>query len=170
MSTTEIASNRSTLRRATAASTLGSAVEFYEFTIYGFLTVVFAPLLFPSDDPAASTLAALAVFGGGFLARPLGGIIFGAIGDRVGRRNVLMATIFLMGGASTAVGVLPTYSQIGLWAPVLLLLLRLLQGVSAGGEFTGAQTYIVEMAPATDAASTDQRQYSAPAWATQPHH
>ncbi|MCV7066247.1 MFS transporter [Mycolicibacterium farcinogenes] len=136
-----------TLRRAAVASSVGSAVEFYEFTIYGFLAVVFAPQFFPADDPAASTLAALAVFGGGYLARPAGGILFGALGDRLGRRSVLMATIFLMGVASTLIGVLPTYTSVGLAAPVLLLVLRLLQGVSAGGEFTGAQTYIVEMAP-----------------------
>ncbi|BBY86611.1 MFS transporter [Mycolicibacterium tokaiense] len=136
-----------TLRRAAVASLAGSAVEFYEFTIYGFLAVVFAPLFFPSSDPTASTLAALAVFGGGYLARPLGGIIFGALGDRVGRRSILLATIFLMGGASTLIGVLPTYAQAGLVAPLLLLVMRILQGVSAGGEFAGAQTYIVEMAP-----------------------
>lgn len=135
------------LRRAAVASTVGSAVEFYEFTIYGFLAVVFAPQFFPADDPTASTLAALAVFGGGYLARPLGGILFGAWGDRVGRRSVLMATIFLMGGASIAIGLLPTYATAGLLAPALLLVLRLVQGLSAGGEFTGAQTYIVEMAP-----------------------
>ncbi|GAA5044686.1 MFS transporter [Thermocatellispora tengchongensis] len=110
--------------------------------------MVFAPLFFPADDPAASTLSALAVFGGGYLARPLGGVLFGALGDRIGRRPVLMATIFLMGGASMLIGVLPTYEQAGLLAPALLLALRLLQGLSAGGEFTGAQTYIVEMAPA----------------------
>lgn len=136
-----------TLRRAALASSVGSAVEFYEFTIYGFLAVVFAPQFFPADDPAASTLAALAVFGGGYLARPAGGMLFGALGDRLGRRSVLMATIFLMGVASTLIGFLPTYADIGLAAPLLLLVLRLLQGVSAGGEFTGAQTYIVEMAP-----------------------
>ncbi|WP_280204982.1 MFS transporter, partial [Nocardia farcinica] len=135
------------LRRAAVASTVGSAVEFYEFTIYGFLAVVFAPQFFPADDPTAATLAALAVFGGGYLARPLGGILFGAWGDRVGRRSVLMATIFLMGGASIAIGLLPTYATAGLLAPALLLVLRLVQGLSAGGEFTGAQTYIVEMAP-----------------------
>ncbi|OPG14141.1 MFS transporter [Microbispora sp. GKU 823] len=136
------------LRRSAVASTVGSAVEFYEFTIYGFLAVVFAPLFFPSSDPAASTLSALAVFGGGYLARPLGGILFGVLGDRIGRRTVLMSTIFLMGGASTLIGLLPTYNRAGLLAPALLLALRLLQGLSAGGEFTGAQTYIVEMAPA----------------------
>jgi MHS family proline/betaine transporter-like MFS transporter len=129
MSTIEKA-RHPTLRRATAAS----AVQFYEFTIYGFLAVALAPLFFPSDDPAASMLAALAGFGGGYLTRPLGGILFGAIGDRMGRRSVLMATIFLMGGASTAIGLLPTYAQIGLFSTALLLVLRILQGASAGGE------------------------------------
>ncbi|MEU0510858.1 MFS transporter [Amycolatopsis sp. NPDC006125] len=147
MTTTSTTGRPVALRRAAVASTVGSAVEFYEFTIYGFLAVVFGPLFFPSGDAAASTLSALAVFGGGYLARPLGGILFGALGDRIGRRSVLMATIFLMGGASTLIGVLPTYAQAGLVAPLALLVLRLVQGLSAGGEFTGAQTYIVEMAP-----------------------
>ncbi|WP_342661756.1 MFS transporter [Rhodococcus ruber] len=126
---------------------MGSAIEYYEFTAYGFLAVVFAPLFFPTDNPAAATLSALAIFGGGYLARPLGGVVFGALGDRLGRKPVLLVTIFLMGFASMAIGLIPTYAQIGLIAPLLLLLLRVLQGLSAGGEFTGAQTYIVEMAP-----------------------
>lgn len=134
-------------RRAVLASTVGSAVEFYEFTVYGFLAVVFGPLFFPAADPTAATLSALAVFGAGYLARPLGGIFFGALGDRIGRRSVLMATIFLMGGASMLIGVLPTYAQIGVLAPLLLVVLRLVQGFAAGGEVAGAQTYIVEMAP-----------------------
>ncbi|MGV9803211.1 MFS transporter [Mycobacterium sp. NPDC003449] len=141
------ADTAATLRRAALASTVGSAIEFYEFTVYGFLAVVFAPLFFTSDQPTAATLSALAVFGGGYLARPLGGVIFGTLGDRMGRKPVLMLTIFLMGSASMAIGVLPGYAQIGIAAPVLLLILRILQGLSAGGEFTGAQTYIVEMAP-----------------------
>lgn len=134
-------------RRAMWACLLGSAVEFYEFMIYAFLAAVFAPQFFPASDPLASTLAALAVFGGGYLARPLGGLVFGALGDRFGRRPVLMTTIFLMGGASILMGVLPTYAQVGVLAPILLMLLRLVQGFAAGGEITGALTYIVELAP-----------------------
>ncbi|MGN0096962.1 MAG: MFS transporter [Corynebacterium sp.] len=135
------------LRRAAAASLVGSAIEFYEFTVYGFLAVVFGPLFFPSENPASATLAALVVYGGGYLARPLGGLVFGALGDRVSRRMVLMTTIFLMGISTALIGMLPTYAAIGIAAPLLLLLLRCIQGFSAGGEFSGAQTYIVEMAP-----------------------
>ncbi|PXY19266.1 MFS transporter [Prauserella muralis] len=134
-------------RRAMWASMLGSAVEFYEFTIYAYLAVVFAPLFFPAGDVFASTLAALAVYVGGYVARPVGGLIFGALGDRFGRRPVLMTTIFLMGGAASLVGLLPTYDQIGVLAPILLVVLRLVQGFSAGGELTGALTFIVESAP-----------------------
>ncbi|SFP35933.1 MULTISPECIES: MFS transporter [Actinomadura] len=134
-------------RRAMWASTLGSTVEFYEFTVYAYLAVIFAPQFFPADDPIASTLSALAVFGAAYIARPAGGLMFGALGDRFGRRPVLMTTIFLMGGASSLVGVLPTHAQVGVLAPVLLVILRLLQGLAAGGEATGALTYIVELAP-----------------------
>lgn len=136
-----------TRRRAVRASIVGTVVEYYEFTIYGFLAVVFGPLFFPSASDAAATLSALAVFGVGYLARPLGGIVFGSLGDRYGRRPVLMATLLIMGISSSLIGLLPTYASIGLAAPLLLLLLRLLQGFSAGGEWAGALTYVIEMAP-----------------------
>ncbi|MEV8376391.1 MFS transporter [Kribbella sp. NPDC056861] len=136
-----------TRRRAVRASLVGTIVEYYEFTVYGFLAVVFGPLFFPAGSPTVATLSALTVFGAGYLARPLGGVVFGALGDRYGRRPVLMATLLIMGVASSLMGILPTYASIGAAAPVLLLILRLLQGFSAGGEWSGALTYITEMAP-----------------------
>lgn len=136
-----------TRRRALRASLVGTVVEYYEFTIYGFLAVVFGPLFFPSASPAAATLSALTVYGAGYLARPLGGVVWGVLGDRFGRRPILMATLLLMGVASSLIGLLPTYASIGLAAPILLLALRLLAGFSAGGEWAGALTYITEMAP-----------------------
>jgi MFS transporter, MHS family, proline/betaine transporter len=134
-------------RRALRASVVGTVVEYYEFTVYAFLAVVFGPLFFPASSAAASTLSALAVFGAGYLARPLGGILFGVLGDRFGRRPVLMTTLVTMGLTSSAIGLLPTYATLGLAAPAVLVVLRLVQGLSAGGEFAGAMTYVAEMAP-----------------------
>jgi MHS family proline/betaine transporter-like MFS transporter len=130
-----------------AAGFAGTFVEYYDFTLYAVLTVVFSPLFFPSDDPATSFLAGLAVFGAGYFARPLGGILFGHIGDRYGRRTALIGTIALMGVSVTVMGLLPTYEQIGIWAPILLILARLGQGFSAGAEMLGSVTYVLESAP-----------------------
>lgn len=134
-------------RRAAAAGTVGTVVEFYDFGLYGLLAVVFASRFFPAQNPVTSTLEALAVIGAGYLSRPVGGMIFGLLGDRIGRRPVLIASLILMGLSSTLIGVLPTYSTIGVLAPALLVLLRVFQGISAGGEVAGAQTYVVESAP-----------------------
>jgi MHS family proline/betaine transporter-like MFS transporter len=136
-----------TRRRAVRASLVGTVVEYYEFTVYGFLAVVFGPLFFAVSSPVAATLSALTVYGAGYLARPLGGVVFGALGDRLGRRPVLMATLLMMGVSSALIGMLPTHASIGPAAPVLLLVLRLFQGFSAGGEWAGALTYVSEMAP-----------------------
>lgn len=126
-------------RRATTASFVGTAVEWYDFYIYGTATaLVFGKLFFPTASPAAGTLAAFATFWAGFLARPLGGLIFGHIGDRVGRKNVLVTTLILMGTATTLIGLLPTYATIGVAAPILLVLLRAVQGIAVGGEWGGA--------------------------------
>ncbi len=122
-------------------------IEYYDFSLYGYLAVIVAPLFFPSDDPVASLLAALAVFGTAYLIRPLGGVVFGYIGDRYGRRTALLATLIFMGLGSTALGVLPTYAQVGVWATVLLVLVRLAQGFSAGGEVGGSATFISESTP-----------------------
>lgn len=136
------------LKRATLASSIGSALEYFDFALYGLSTaLIFNVLFFPQDDPAMATVAAFATYGVGFLARPFGGLFFGRLGDRVGRKVVLVATILLMGGASTAIGLLPTYEAIGLWAPIFLVVLRLLQGFGAGAEQAGSTVLMAEYAP-----------------------
>ncbi len=136
------------LRRATLASTAGSALEYFDFALYGLATaLIFQKLFFSNLDPAVGTVAAFATFGVGFVARPLGGLFFGTIGDKIGRKWVLVVTIVLMGGASTLVGALPTYDTIGIWAPILLVFLRLCQGFGAGAEQAGATVLMAEYAP-----------------------
>lgn len=136
------------LRRATLASSIGSALEYFDFALYGLSTaLIFNVLFFSQDNPAMATVAAFATFGVGFLARPFGGLFFGVLGDKLGRKWVLVATIILMGGASTAIGLLPTYEAIGIWAPILLVLMRLLQGFGAGAEQAGATVLMAEYAP-----------------------
>jgi MFS transporter, MHS family, proline/betaine transporter len=137
-----------TIRRPVIAAGIGNMLEWYDFGVYVYLATVIGSLFFPSDDPTASLLASFAVFGVGFFMRPLGGFVFGHFGDKVGRRNALAAAIILMSGATVMIGVLPTHQQIGLLAPILLLVARLLQGLSAGGEWGGSATFIVEYAPA----------------------
>jgi len=147
-SAAEDADYAANLRRATLASSVGSALEYFDFALYGLSTaLIFNVLFFSQDDPAMATVAAFATFGVGFVARPFGGLFFGTLGDRIGRKWVLVVTIVLMGGASTAIGLLPTYEQIGLWAPVLLVLMRLLQGFGAGAEQAGATVLMAEYAP-----------------------
>ncbi|WP_344949405.1 MFS transporter [Actinomadura miaoliensis] len=134
-------------RKAAVAAAAGTAIEYYEFGVYGYLAVVIGPHFFPGDDPTASLLATLAVFGSAFLMRPLGGIVLGRLGDRVGRKPVLILTVVGMGSATAAVGMLPSASTIGLAAPLALLVVRLAQGFFAGGEVTGSATYLAESAP-----------------------
>jgi MHS family proline/betaine transporter-like MFS transporter len=129
------------------AGSLGTMIEYYDFSIYGYLAVAIAPQFFPSGDPAASLLAALAVFATGLLVRPIGGIFFGRLGDRLGRRKALVSSVLCMGIASSITGLLPTYEQIGVTAAVLLFLTRVAQGISSGGESVGAYAYIYESAP-----------------------
>ncbi|WP_425826501.1 MFS transporter [Streptomyces fractus] len=136
-----------TVRRAMLAGGIGTLIEYYDFSVYGYLAVVIAPQFFPGDDPAASVLAALGVFATGLLVRPLGGIFFGWLGDRWGRRKALVYSVLGMGVASSITGLLPTYDQIGVAAAVLLFLTRLAQGISSGGESVGAYTYVYESAP-----------------------
>jgi MHS family proline/betaine transporter-like MFS transporter len=135
-------------RRASIAAAVGTAIEYYDFAIYGYLAVVLAPLFFPAGDELVGLLGTLAVFGSGFLARPVGGIVFGRLGDRRGRRVVLLATVTIMGIATVATGLLPTHATVGVAAPILLTLLRIMQGFSAGGEIGGAASLAVESAPA----------------------
>src|SRR3546814_1347877 len=118
--------------------------SWYDFYLYGALAVFFSELFFPSGNETAAFLASLATFGAGFAVRPLGALVFGRMGDLVGRKYTFLVTMALMGGATTAVGLMPTYQQIGIWAPIILVSLRLLQGLALGGEFGGAATYIAD--------------------------
>ena len=129
------------------ASSLGTMFEWYDFFLYGTLAVLLGGLFFPSDNPTAALLASLAAFGAGFGVRPLGAVIFGVLGDKVGRKYTFLATLMLMGLSTAAIGLLPTYAQAGIWAPVLLVTLRLLQGLALGGEYGGAAIYVAEHAP-----------------------
>ncbi len=130
------------------ASVVGTVLEWYDFFIYGAAAaLVFNQLFFPGFSDLAGTMAAFGTFALGFFARPLGGIIFGSLGDRLGRKTVLIITLLLMGIATTLMGLLPTYATIGIWAPILLLLLRLLQGLGAGAEFGGAVVMAAEYSP-----------------------
>ena len=143
------ATDTATPTRAAAGSFIGGVVEWYDFFIYGTAAaLVLNDVFFPDADPAAGTLLALATFGIAYLARPLGGIVFGHIGDRAGRSTALVATLLLMGTATFLIGVLPTYAAIGVWAPAILVVLRLAQGLAAGGELGGASALAVESAPA----------------------
>ena len=137
------------VKRVVISSIIGTAVEWYDFLIYGTASaLVFNKLFFPLSDPALGTIAAFGSYGVGFLARPLGAAIFGHFGDRVGRKTMLAMTIVILGLGTFLIGLLPTYSQIGILAPALLVLLRLLQGIGLGGEWGGAVLMVVENAPA----------------------
>jgi len=136
------------LRGIVVASLIGTALEWYDFFIYGMaIALVFAELFFPVGDPAANALVSLATFGVAFAFRPLGGFLFGRLGDRIGRRSTLVLTTLLMGFSTGAIGLLPSYREIGLWAPVLLVVARVGQGLGAGAEFSGASTLLAEHAP-----------------------
>jgi MFS family permease len=133
-------------RKVAIAACFGTFLEWYDFLTFATLAVVLGPLFFPSNDPNTGLLASLATFGVGMVVRPIGSAIFGSLGDRIGRKPVFMVTIALMGIATVSVGFLPTYAQIGIWAPILLVGLRLLQGLSAGGEIGGSAVYLTEHA------------------------
>jgi metabolite-proton symporter len=136
-------------RRVAVASAIGTTVEWYDFFIYGTAAAtVFGPRFFPQVSPVAGTLAAFATFGVGFFARPIGGIVMGHLGDRVGRKSMLVWSLMLMGFSTLGIGLLPEYEQIGLWAPTLLILFRLVQGFALGGEWGGAVLMSIEHAPA----------------------
>jgi MFS family permease len=134
-------------RLVITASALGTVFEWYDFFLYGILAALLGKLFFPADNPTAATLASLAAFGAGFGVRPLGALLFGWFGDKIGRKYTFLVTITLMGGATAAIGLLPTYENAGLWAPALLVFLRLLQGLALGGEYGGAAIYVAEHAP-----------------------
>lgn len=134
-------------RRAAVAGGVGTLIEGYDFSMYGYLAVVIGPAFFPSHSDSAALLAALLAFAAAYVVRPLGGLVFGHLGDRISRRTALIITLMSMGLASTLIGVLPTYRQVGLLAPIVLVALRLVQGFSVGGEVAGATTFVSEATP-----------------------
>src|SRR5205823_10454360 len=134
-------------RKVIFASSLGTVFEWYDFYLYATLAPFFAALFFPSGNETAALLSAFAAYAAGFLVRPFGAIVFGRIGDLVGRKYTFLVTIVFMGGATFLVGLLPTYSSIGWFAPILMVTLRLVQGLALGGEYGGAATYVAEHAP-----------------------
>ncbi|MEU7002290.1 MFS transporter [Nonomuraea sp. NPDC046570] len=148
MSTTSERPPTVSLGRVTAASFVGTVIEQYDFLLYGFMSaLVFNALFFPSDDPTVGTLVAFAGFAIGFVARPAGAIVAGHYGDRIGRKSMLVMTLLVAGVATTLMGALPTYAGIGVWAPILLVTLRVIQGFSYGGEVAGAVLMTTEFAP-----------------------
>lgn len=134
-------------QRAVVASVSGNVLEWYDFAVYGYFAPIIGRKFFPSDSPDASLLAAYGAFAAGFLMRPLGGFLFGYLGDRIGRRNTLILSIAMMAGPTFLIGVLPDASVLGVWAAVLIVAMRMLQGLSVGGELTTSVTYLVEQAP-----------------------
>lgn len=141
--------NGSTSRlRVIVTAAIGNLVEWYDFALYAYSATAISATFFPSGDHTSALLATLAVFGVSFVFRPIGGLVFGRIGDRVGRKNVLSVVVLGMGGCTVAIGLIPSYAAIGLAAPLLLVLMRLGQGFFSGGEYTGASTFLVEYAPA----------------------
>src|SRR5947199_10771901 len=136
------------IQRLAFASAIGSVIEWYDFFLYGVVAgLVFNKLFFPNQDPFIGILLAYATFAVGFIARPVGGILFGHFGDRLGRKGMLVLTLLIMGIATFLIGLLPTYETAGLWAPILLLVLRILQGLGIGGEWGGAVLMAIEYAP-----------------------
>ena len=135
------------LKKAVTAAALGNAMEWFDFGVYGFVAFALGKVFFPDASPAVQTIAALGTFSVPFLVRPLGGVFFGVMGDRFGRQKVLSLTIIIMAISTFCIGLIPSYESIGLWAPALLLLCKLAQGFSVGGEYTGAAVFVAEYAP-----------------------
>ena len=145
---TDVSVTNQDFRRVIGASVAGSAMEWYDFSIYGTASaLIFSDLFFPGLDKAAGLLAIFGAYAAGFFARPFGGLFFGWLGDKYGRKSVLVATVLLMGGSTFFIGLLPTHQQVGVWAPVFLVTLRLLQGFGAGAEQAGASLIVSEFAP-----------------------
>lgn len=142
----EVSKKKTSYTKIAIATCFGTFLEWYDFLTFASLAVIFGSLFFPSSDPNSGLLASLATFGVGMVVRPIGSALFGSLGDRIGRKPVFMITIGLMGVATVCVGFLPTYAQIGIWAPILLVTLRLVQGLSAGGEIGGGAVYLAEHA------------------------
>jgi MFS transporter, MHS family, proline/betaine transporter len=128
-------------------ASIGNLLEWFDFGVYAYLATLIAAKFFPGSDPTASLLAAFAAYGVGFLARPLGGIVIGRLGDTQGRKAALVLTIFMMAFGTVGIGLLPTYETAGIWAPILLVTLRIVQGLAAGGEWGTSTAFIIEWAP-----------------------
>src|SRR6187549_3580193 len=139
---------KKTLWFVITASSLGTLIEWYDFYLFGSLAIILSEQFFPQSNPTAAFLSTLATFAVGFVVRPFGAIVFGRLGDLVGRKYTFLVTLVLMGGSTFAIGLVPGYQTIGIFAPILVLLLRLLQGLALGGEYGGAATYVAEHAPA----------------------
>jgi MFS family permease len=148
LSTSTAASPAWNIRKIITASSVGTLLEWYDFYIFGSLATVLAGQFFPKGNPAAATLSTLATFAAGFIVRPFGALVFGRLGDLVGRKYTFLLTLIIMGGSTFAIGLVPGYESIGFAAPLLVLLFRLLQGLALGGEYGGAATYVAEHAPA----------------------
>lgn len=136
------------IRQVIAASSVGTMIEWYDFYIFGMLSTTISTQFFPKDNPTAALLSTLAIFAAGFIVRPFGALVFGRLGDLVGRKYTFLLTLVLMGGSTFLIGCVPSYETIGIAAPIIVLLLRLLQGLALGGEYGGAATYVAEHAPA----------------------
>ena len=134
-------------RKARIAGVIGNVVEWYDFALYGYLAVIIGRLFFPTEDPTASLLASYGVFAAGFIMRPLGAVVFGWLGDTIGRGRTMLISVAMMAFPTIMLGLLPDYNSIGIAAPILLILVRLVQGLSVGGEFSSSVTYMVETAP-----------------------
>ncbi|GAV25528.1 major facilitator transporter, partial [Carboxydothermus islandicus] len=138
---------QSLINRVVATSTIGTMIEWYDFFIYGFMATYLAAVYFPKGDPIAQTLTAFMAFAVGLFIRPLGAILFGAMGDRIGRKATFMTAILLMGSATALIGIFPGYAQIGVTASVLVFLMRVIQGLSIGGAWGGAASLVAEYVP-----------------------
>lgn len=149
MKTTEQIEHDKNLRRVVVSSLVGAVIEWYDFFLYGVVAgLIFNHLYFPEFDDRIGTMLAFATFAVGFVARPLGGLVFGHFGDKIGRKKVLVLTLMIMGTGTVAIGCIPSYASIGIWAPILLILCRVAQGLGLGGEWGGAVLMSFESAPA----------------------
>jgi MHS family proline/betaine transporter-like MFS transporter len=141
---TDVSGTKQSTLRTALAGLIGNVLEWFDFAVYGYFASNIGHQFFPKSDPAVQTFLAYATFALGFFARPIGSIVLGRVGDRIGRKALLTLSIALMGGATLVLGLLPTYDQVGILAPILLMLMRVLQGISLGGEFTGSMVYTTE--------------------------
>ncbi len=149
METSITKAQKKTLWSVITASSVGTLIEWYDFYIFGSLATILSQQFFPKTNPTAAFLSTLATFAAGFIVRPFGALVFGRLGDMIGRKYTFLVTLILMGGSTFAIGLIPNYDTIGVFAPLLVLILRLLQGLALGGEYGGAATYVAEHSPAT---------------------